>query len=32
MIMSGASPIYAGIYQFTIVAMILARWRSCQST
>jgi putative ABC transport system permease protein len=24
MVVSGASPIYAGIYQFTIVAMILA--------
>jgi hypothetical protein len=28
----GGSPIYAGIYQFIIVAMILATWRSCQST
>jgi hypothetical protein len=26
----GASPIYAGVYQFNIVAMILATWRSCQ--
>ena len=32
MMASGASPIYAGIYQFIIVAMILATWRSCQST
>jgi ABC-type iron transport system FetAB permease component len=34
MMVSGASPIYAGIYQFiiVIVAMILATWRSCQST
>ncbi len=32
MMVSGASPIYAGIYQFIIVAMILATWRSCQST
>ena len=28
MMVSGASPIYAGIYQFIIVAMILATWRS----
>jgi ABC-type iron transport system FetAB permease component len=28
---SGASPIYAGIYQFIIVAMIFATWRSRQS-
>jgi ABC-type iron transport system FetAB permease component len=26
MMVSGASPIYAGIYQFIIVAMILATW------
>jgi len=32
MMVSGASPIYTGIYQFIIVAMILATWRSCQST
>ena len=32
MMVSGVSPIYAGIYQFIIVAMILATWRSCQST
>ena len=32
MTVSGASPIYAGIYQFIIVAMILGTWRSCEST
>jgi ABC-type iron transport system FetAB permease component len=32
MMVSGASPIYAGIYQLNIVAMILATWRSCQPT
>jgi len=28
MMVSAASPIHAGIYQFIIVAMILATWRS----
>jgi hypothetical protein len=32
MMVSGASLIYAGIYQFIIVAMIIATWRPCQST
>jgi ABC-type iron transport system FetAB permease component len=32
MMVSGASPIYAGIYQLNIVAMIRATWRSCQPT
>ena len=29
---SGASPIYVGIYQSIIVAMVLAAWKSCRST
>jgi hypothetical protein len=32
MMVSGASPMYAGIYQLNIVAMIRATRRSCQPT